>query len=106
MKLLIMLSSPLHCYLISLQPKHLPQHLILKHPQPMYVRMCVCVCVCVYTHTHLLEGIKSEGWMDLYHECHTRPCCGSGSIRQCLIAEASAVPSASPHRTCAKVALG
>ena len=43
----------------------------------------VCICVCVYTrahaHTHLLEGIKSEGRMDLYHECHTRLCCSWGS---------------------------
>jgi len=44
----------------------------------MYVRIRVCVSVHVYTrarmdaHTqthNLLEGIKSEGRMDLYHEC-------------------------------------
>jgi len=49
MKLLIVQSSSHHCYLIPLQPKHLPQHLILKHPQPMNV----CMSVCVYIHTHI-----------------------------------------------------
>ena len=79
MKLLIMQSSSHHCYLIPLQPRHLPQPLILKHPLPMYVCMYVCIYArsCTHTHTHnLLEGIKSEGRMALYHECHTRLCHG------------------------------
>jgi len=32
-KLLIMYSSPIHCYNVLLVLKYLPQHLILKHPQ-------------------------------------------------------------------------
>ena len=33
MKLLIMLFSPLICYIIPLRPKYFPQHPVLKHPQ-------------------------------------------------------------------------
>jgi len=33
-KLLIMLSHPVLCYLIPLRPKRIPQHLILKHLSP------------------------------------------------------------------------
>jgi hypothetical protein len=33
-KLLIMLSHPVPCYLIPLRPKCLPQHVVLKHHQP------------------------------------------------------------------------
>jgi hypothetical protein len=35
------LCSPLHShYLIPLRPKYLPQHLTLKHPQPMLLPWC------------------------------------------------------------------
>jgi hypothetical protein len=30
-------SSPVPCYLVPLRPKYLPQHHILKHPQPMFL---------------------------------------------------------------------
>ena len=33
-KLLVMYSSPLPCYLVSLRSKYLPQHSIVEHPQP------------------------------------------------------------------------
>jgi hypothetical protein len=36
MKLLIMQSSPLPSYLVLLIPKHLVQHPVLKHPQPVF----------------------------------------------------------------------
>ena len=36
-KLLFMQPTPLHCYLVPLRPKYLPQHPILEHPQPMTV---------------------------------------------------------------------
>jgi hypothetical protein len=32
--------SPLPCYLIPLGPNYLPQHPILKHPQPMFNPQC------------------------------------------------------------------
>jgi len=40
MKLLIMQSSPLPCYLIPLMPKYPPQHLVLGHPQPVFLLQC------------------------------------------------------------------
>src|SRR5215510_6626731 len=40
MKLLIITFSPLPCYLVPLRPKYSPQHPILKHPQPTFLRQC------------------------------------------------------------------
>jgi hypothetical protein len=39
-KLLIMQLPPSPCYLVSPRPKHSPQHPILKHPQPVFLRQC------------------------------------------------------------------
>jgi len=39
-KLLIMLFSPLPCYLVSFRPKYSPQHPILKSPQPTFPPQC------------------------------------------------------------------
>jgi hypothetical protein len=39
-KLLIMLYSPLSCYLVLLRPKYFVQHPILKHPQPVLLSHC------------------------------------------------------------------
>ena len=39
-KLLIMLFSPLPCYLVPLRPKYYPQHPILKHPLPTFLPQC------------------------------------------------------------------
>jgi hypothetical protein len=36
MKLLIMYFSPFSCYFSLLGPKHIPQHPILEHPQPLF----------------------------------------------------------------------
>ena len=38
--LLFMHSSPLPHHLISLSPKYLLQHSVLKHPQPMFLPHC------------------------------------------------------------------
>jgi len=35
-----MRSSPLPCYLVPLRPKYLPQHPILKYPQPIFLPQC------------------------------------------------------------------
>jgi len=40
MKLVIMQSDPLPCYLGALRPKYLFQHPILKDPQPMFLPHC------------------------------------------------------------------
>ena len=40
MKPLIMQSPPLPSYLVTPKPKYLPQHPILKHPQPMFLPQC------------------------------------------------------------------
>jgi hypothetical protein len=40
MKLLVMLSSPLPCYLVLLRPKYLPQYRILEDPQPTFLTQC------------------------------------------------------------------
>jgi hypothetical protein len=40
MKLLVMQSSPLPCYLIPLGPKYPPQHSILENPQPTFLPQC------------------------------------------------------------------
>ena len=37
MKILITPPPPVPCYLVSLRPKYLPQHPILKHPQPTFL---------------------------------------------------------------------
>jgi hypothetical protein len=39
-KLLVMQSSPLPCYLIPLRPKYPPQHSILENPQPTFLPQC------------------------------------------------------------------
>jgi hypothetical protein len=39
-KLLVMQSSWLHCYLVPLRPKCLPQYRTLEHPQPMFFHQC------------------------------------------------------------------
>ena len=39
-KLLSMLFSPLPCHLVPLKPKYSPQHPILKHPHPAFLRQC------------------------------------------------------------------
>jgi hypothetical protein len=39
-KLLILSSSPLPCYLIPFRPKYSPLHYVLKHPQPMFLPQC------------------------------------------------------------------
>jgi len=39
-KLLITLFSSFPCYLVPLRPKYSPQHPILKHPQPTFLRQC------------------------------------------------------------------
>jgi len=39
-KLLVVQSSQMPCYLIPLRHKHIPQHPILKHSQPMYLLHC------------------------------------------------------------------
>ena len=36
-KPLVMYPPPLSSYLISLKPKYLSQHPVLKHPQPMFL---------------------------------------------------------------------
>jgi len=36
-KLLVMSSPPLPCYLVPLRPKYSPQHPVLKHPQPTFI---------------------------------------------------------------------
>ena len=40
MKLFIIESSPITCYLDHLRPKYPPQHPILKHPQPTFLPQC------------------------------------------------------------------
>ena len=40
MKLLIIVSSQLTCYLDLLRPKYPPQHPILEHPQPTFLPQC------------------------------------------------------------------
>jgi hypothetical protein len=40
MKLLIMQSSPLPCYLVPLRPKYPLQHPILQHPKPTFLAKC------------------------------------------------------------------
>jgi hypothetical protein len=35
-----MWSSQFPCYLIPLRPKYLPQHSILKHPEPIFLPQC------------------------------------------------------------------
>jgi hypothetical protein len=40
MKLLIMQSFPLPCYLVYLRPKYPPQHPFLKNPQPIFLPRC------------------------------------------------------------------
>jgi len=40
MKLVIMQSDPLPCYLGAPRPKYLSQHPILKDPQPMFLPHC------------------------------------------------------------------
>jgi len=39
-RLPIMASPPLSCYLVLLRPKYSPQHPILEHPQPMFLPQC------------------------------------------------------------------
>ena len=39
-KLLVMQSSPLPCYLVPLGPKYPPQRSILENPQPTFLRQC------------------------------------------------------------------
>jgi len=39
-KLLVMQSSLIPCYLVRLRPNYLPQHPILKHPQPTFIQQC------------------------------------------------------------------
>jgi hypothetical protein len=39
-KLFVMQSSPLPCYLIPLGPKYPPQHFILENPQPTFLPQC------------------------------------------------------------------
>ena len=39
-KLLVMYSSPLPCYLVPLRPKYPPQHPILKNPQSTFLLHC------------------------------------------------------------------
>jgi hypothetical protein len=39
-KLFVMQSSPLPCYLIPLRPKYPPQHPILENPQPTFLPLC------------------------------------------------------------------
>jgi hypothetical protein len=39
-KLLILSSSPLPCYLIPFRPKYSPLHFVLEHPQPMFLPPC------------------------------------------------------------------
>jgi len=41
MKFLIMDSSRIPCYLVPLRPEHLFQHLILKHPQVIFLPQTV-----------------------------------------------------------------
>jgi hypothetical protein len=40
LKLFVMQSSPLPCYLIPLGPKYPPQHSILENPQPSFLPQC------------------------------------------------------------------
>ena len=40
MKLLIVQSFPLPCYLIPLRPNYLPQHPILEHSRPTFLPEC------------------------------------------------------------------
>jgi hypothetical protein len=40
MKLLIIPSSPFACYFPRLRPKYLPQHPIVKNPQPVFFAQC------------------------------------------------------------------
>jgi len=37
---LVMWSSPLHCYIVTLRTRYFPQHPILKHIQPMFLPPC------------------------------------------------------------------
>ena len=51
-KLLIVLFSPLPCYLVPLRPKYAPQHHIAMHPVTKFRIICVsnvgcCTCVLV-----------------------------------------------------------
>ena len=39
-KLLVMLTSPLPCYLVPLMPKYSPQHSVIIHPQPTFLPQC------------------------------------------------------------------
>jgi hypothetical protein len=39
-KLFVMQTSPLPCYLIPLGPKYPPQHPILENPQPTFLPQC------------------------------------------------------------------
>ena len=60
MKLLVMYSSPLPCYLIPLGPKYPPKHLILENLQPKFLSQCEPQISCVILFFHsVLQALQS-----------------------------------------------